>query len=234
MSAILLVRHGQASFGKSDYDALSDLGERQSRVLGRSLAARGVQPAMLLSGGMRRHRQSLEHAVEAAGWSAPTSVDEGWDEFDHEEVIARYQPAQRSQMGTKTDLAHTMQSRKAFQAMFESATRRWASGKFDEDYPESFPTFTTRVREALQRTASRLDAKQTVVVFTSGGPIAAVAAATLDPSGVCGPQLWGTLNIVMINSAVTKVIVGGRGQSLVSVNDHSHLEAADPELLTYR
>ena len=42
MSSILLVRHGQASFGAADYDVLSPTGHEQSRVLGSALAARGV------------------------------------------------------------------------------------------------------------------------------------------------------------------------------------------------
>ena len=33
MSILLLVRHGQASWGTEDYDRLSELGERQARVL---------------------------------------------------------------------------------------------------------------------------------------------------------------------------------------------------------
>ena len=32
MGIVLLVRHGQASFGADDYDVLSDLGVEQSRV----------------------------------------------------------------------------------------------------------------------------------------------------------------------------------------------------------
>lgn len=32
MSAVLLVRHGQASFGAADYDQLSPEGEEQSRI----------------------------------------------------------------------------------------------------------------------------------------------------------------------------------------------------------
>jgi len=36
---IYLVRHGQASFGAEDYDELSDLGARQSRLLGGWLAS---------------------------------------------------------------------------------------------------------------------------------------------------------------------------------------------------
>ena len=34
MTSIYLVRHGQASFGKKDYDNLSEIGEKQSFLLG--------------------------------------------------------------------------------------------------------------------------------------------------------------------------------------------------------
>ncbi len=44
VSRILLVRHGQASWGADDYDQLSPLGDEQSRVLGAALAARGITP----------------------------------------------------------------------------------------------------------------------------------------------------------------------------------------------
>ena len=60
MSQVLLVRHGQASWGSDDYDVLSDLGERQSRMLGEALAARGVVPDLVVRGAMRRHRQTAE------------------------------------------------------------------------------------------------------------------------------------------------------------------------------
>ncbi|MGH9676067.1 MAG: phosphoglycerate mutase family protein, partial [Candidatus Acidiferrum sp.] len=34
MGRLVLVRHGQASFLQQDYDKLSELGEKQSRLLG--------------------------------------------------------------------------------------------------------------------------------------------------------------------------------------------------------
>ncbi|MFQ5527850.1 MAG: hypothetical protein ACE5GX_16530 [Thermoanaerobaculia bacterium] len=43
MSRVLLVRHGQASAGSADYDRLSELGERQSRLLGRHWAGHGLE-----------------------------------------------------------------------------------------------------------------------------------------------------------------------------------------------
>ena len=234
MSVILLVRHAQASFGKADYDALSETGERQCEVVGRALAARGVEPALLVTGGMRRHRETLDYAARAAGWTAPTDVDEGWDEFAHEQVIAVHKPGYRSQMVMKADLARTLKPRKAFQEMFEAATARWAAGENDGDYAETFAAFGERVQAAFQRTSARLDSKQTAVVFTSGGPISRVAATILSPSGGCDAELWGRLNITTINAAVTKIVIGSRGATLVSANDHSHLEAAEAGLVTYR
>ena len=42
MAELVLIRHGQASFGADDYDKLSDMGWRQSRWLGEYFAERGV------------------------------------------------------------------------------------------------------------------------------------------------------------------------------------------------
>ena len=66
MSTLLLIRHGQASLHKSDYDQLSSLGEQQSQRLGRLLVERGVQLDALFMGPLRRHRQTTEQAVQAA------------------------------------------------------------------------------------------------------------------------------------------------------------------------
>ena len=60
MGAVYLVRHGQASFGKADYDALSETGFEQARVLGESLRARLPRPDALFTGSLRRHRETAE------------------------------------------------------------------------------------------------------------------------------------------------------------------------------
>ena len=44
---------------------------------------------------------------------------------------------------------------------------------------------------------------------------------------------WSRLSKVVVNSSVTKVVLGRRGTSLVSFNDHGHLEGREG-LLTYR
>ena len=62
MGVVLLVRHGQASFGADDYDVLSETGWEQARLLGAWLAARGVAPDVVVRGGMRRHRETARGA----------------------------------------------------------------------------------------------------------------------------------------------------------------------------
>ena len=42
MGVLLLVRHGQASFGTADYDVLSETGWEQGRLLGAGCATRGA------------------------------------------------------------------------------------------------------------------------------------------------------------------------------------------------
>lgn len=221
MSVLLLVRHGQASWGSDDYDVLSPLGERQSAALGEALASRGVKPDLVVCGGMRRHRQTADRASAAAGWSTEVQVDSGWDEFDHVQMLSMHP----SRYGEGEEL-----TRAQFQTWFEEATLRWTGGEHDEDYGESFTAFGERVTSALRRTVADLGPAQTAVVFTSGGPVSWVASSLLGGSA----DLWTRLNPVTVNAAVTKVVLGRRGSTLVSFNDHAHLEAAGGHLLTYR
>src|SRR5215212_5206975 len=92
MSVVLLVRHGQASWGAEDYDELSPLGEQQSRVLGAALAARGVRPDVVLRGAMKRHRQTAEATAAGAGWAGDIVEDDGWNEFDHRQMLDLHPP----------------------------------------------------------------------------------------------------------------------------------------------
>jgi broad specificity phosphatase PhoE len=220
VSVVLLVRHGQASFGAADYDVLSSLGEEQSRLLGASLTARGVRPDVVVSGSMKRHRQTAAAAVEGAGWDLDLVEDAAWDEFDHLSTLSGSVVFEEVEGESYDDRV----------LRFEATIDRWASGEHDDDYRESFPAFQERVMAALALLLERLDPKQTAVVFTSGGPVSWVAAS-LSGGGLAA---WPQLSKVVVNSAVTKVLTGRRGTSLIAFNDHSHLELAAADLITYR
>lgn len=232
MSVLLLVRHGQASFGKRDYDALSERGHEQSRILGRALADQGTRPALIVRGALKRHRETADGIVVGLGGEPVEIVeDHGWDEFDFAHVMTVHKPLYKSRTLALLDVARTpaSQRRAKFQAIFEEATSRWTGGEADDEYEESFPAFSARVDAALRRTAERVEAGGTVVVVSSGGPIGLVASHLLAGDA----SLWGQLNKVAVNTAVTKVISGRSGLTLSSYNAHGHLEH-DRSLITYR
>ena len=54
MASIFLIRHGQASFGTDNYDRLSELGCRQSEVLGRYLVHHDIHFDAVYSGELQR------------------------------------------------------------------------------------------------------------------------------------------------------------------------------------
>ncbi len=221
MGQILLVRHGQASFGAEDYDVLSEAGWAQGRLLGAWLAERGTLPTRLVRGDMRRHRETLEAMLEGArvegvGWDCDIEVDPGWDEFDHLGLMQGFPPLQKG---------HTRQE---FQAAFEQATAVWAAGE-PGDYPETFADFVDRVRAALERAFALAASGSTAVIVSSGGPIAISCAQLIDPHGLA--QTWARFNTVTVNSSVTRVVVGSTGARLLTFNEHAHLTS---DHLTYR
>jgi len=222
LGLLLLVRHGQASFGADDYDVLSDTGWEQGRLLGRWLAERGVAPTAVVQGGMRRHRETAEAMVGAAGWDVPVETDPGWDEFDHLAVVAAYPDLPRGDL-----------DRRQFQHVFERATQRWTGGGFDEEYAEPWSAFRARVSAALGRATAAAGPGGTVVVVSSGGPIAAAGAALVDPDADDAgfARMWGRLNAVLVNTSVSRAVVGSTGARLLTWNDHAHVAG---DALTYR
>jgi broad specificity phosphatase PhoE len=220
MAAVLLVRHGQASFGAADYDVLSDVGHRQAAIVAARLSAL-PDVRRVVTGGMVRQRDTAAPLLAALGLEA--DEDARFDEYDHVELV------QRAADDAGTDLSTGAEGdpRRAFQAVLERSLARWVGGRHD-DYHESHAGFRARVRAAVDELTA--DASGTTVVVTSGGVVAAVCADALglDAHG------WSRLNTVIVNSSVTKLVVGSRGTTLVSINDHAHLEPHGPELLTYR
>jgi broad specificity phosphatase PhoE len=172
---------------------------------------------------MRRHRETAEAVATAAGWDQEPIVDLGWDEFDHLGVVAAYPDHPEGEL-----------DRREFQRVFELATQRWTAGTDDSDYPESWPAFVARVRDALDRACASAGPGGTVVVVSSGGPIAAACAALVDPDAddpATYARLWARFNTVVVNSSVTRVVVGSTGPRMLTFNEHPHLEGAT---LTYR
>ena len=227
MGDIFLIRHGQASLGAEDYDRLSPLGERQSELLGSWLARAGRRPARIATGSLRRHAQTAQACLRAAGLDeVPAIVLPGLDEFDANELVERHSPSGVTQ---RAALARDPAEQKALQALILAAVERWMAGAHDQEYTTSWPAFSAAVREAWESLASTHDGE--TWVFTSGGPISVIVAALMDlPAERTFSLCW-----PLVNTSVTRIRLGQRSRQLITYNAWPHLDgAAETQLLTHR
>jgi broad specificity phosphatase PhoE len=220
MSVLLLVRHGQASLGAADYDRLSDLGRRQAQMVGARLAGTGLTVDRVVAGDLSRQRDTAAAVMAALGRPlSELGTDDRLDEYDHVTVMARHD-AGISFANATADGERGRQ----LQSALEEAIGSWISG--GSGYGETHDTFIERVQGAI----GDLVVKPGVTVaVTSGGVIAAYCALSLG----LPVERWPSLARLVVNASITKIISGRTGTSLVTFNDHAHLES-DRALITYR
>lgn len=229
MATIYLVRHGQASFGKDNYDQLSPRGWEQGRLLGQWLADK-VKPGVVVGGHLQRHRETVEAIATGYGPLLPDMWGmDGLNEFDHMEVIEHLRPEWADRQVMARDLASVPKPAKAFQQLFEKAVARWVSGEYDPEYAETWLSFRQRVLATLDEVIELGDGAD-VLVSTSGGPIAVIISELLELSD----RKTLELNNVIANASVSRLLYSGSRRSLSVFNNYSHLEAEDPALVTFR
>lgn len=231
MGSILLIRHGQASFGAADYDQLSERGQMQARRLGEALREQGMAISTVWQGPMRRHRQTTEALLR--GLHAPLQAREcaGLAEFDHHEVLLRHDPRYADVDGFLAKQRARPDGARTIMADFRMALARWAGGGYDQDYAESWAVFRQRALAPLDTVAQAAPGEGSVLVVTSGGVIAAVVQALLDLS----TDKTLELNWRLANAGVTRLALDGGGRrSLLSLNEHSHFLGQHAALLTWR
>jgi broad specificity phosphatase PhoE len=227
MPAILLARHGQASFGTADYDRLSPTGIDQTAALAADLERRGVRIDAVVSGTMARQRGTAEPVATIAG--CPLTIDAGWDEFDSADVFEHHSSSTlREERPDGSDLPEI--SSREFQAVLDDALHSWIAAGERSATAEAWPAFARRVAAARAALLDRLGPGETALVSTSGGVIAAICVELLavpDATAVA-------FNRVTVNTGVTRIVHGRSGTTLVTFNEHTHLEEDGRSLVTYR
>jgi broad specificity phosphatase PhoE len=224
MPTILLIRHAQASFGSGDYDILSELGRRQVDVLHAALEAQGVRGAKLLSGSLRRQRDTAQPWLTSG---QELDIDQRWNEYDSTDVLRAHGNDLASLEHRGGDSAPSLTSEQ-FQVILDGALRDWIAAGADGLARETWSSFRGRALAGLETLGEGLASGETGIAFTSGGVIAAICVALLGLPDTAFVQF----NRVAINCAVTKLVSGRSGTTLVSFNEHAHLGSGD--LVTYR
>lgn len=239
MSKLVLVRHGQASFFSDDYDRLSEIGHRQSRVLGDYWAANGETFDEVYHGSLTRQIETAAGCGEAfadAGLAWPEAQTlPGLNEYDSEgmmnnllPVLAQSEPAiakLRAAFEASTDRTDRYRS---FHHLLEAVAARWVEGDVTTGGFETFAEFDARVRDALKSILSQPGGGRSVAVFTSGGPIGVCVQSVLRAPPIAALEL----NWRVHNASLTQFTFSKARVSLDSFNGIAHL--TDRSLWTYR
>ena len=213
MGVIHMVRHGQAMWESENYDQLSDLGKLQGRSLGAAWLASEQTWTHAVSGSMTRHLETADAVFGELGSSLNYDVDDRWNEFDHLALTGHVSADTRPKVA------------KDFQKILNVALTNWMAGK--SDVGESFADFSDRVLAAFGSVKQNAGKDQTVIVFSSGGPISLITSHVLASDS----SLFMDLNSVIVNASVTTLIVGQEQTRLLAFNQHGHLPKG---LSTYR
>ena len=231
MTTIYLVRHGQASFGAESYDKLSTTGEQQATVLGQYFQKILKEQPYVVAGGMQRHRQTADFALAECFPEAIPHINVGWNEFNHQQVFAKYDARFNEPHLLKQEVAKSESPRAYLAKIFEGAIFRWTDGEYHHEYDESWPHFKTRVEDTLQNLCDELAQSKPryAVVFTSGGVISVAVGKLLGLS----PEKTFALNWAIANASITTLRLVGNEPQLLSLNEHHYLKAEDAQLLTW-
>ncbi|GAC1630904.1 MAG: histidine phosphatase family protein [Nevskia sp.] len=231
MTTLVLVRHGQASFGARNYDVLSPLGERQGSLLGEHWQRCRLDFDVVFSGSMQRQRITAERMLEALGRDpAAMRIDPAFNEYDHQGLIRAYLPVvAREHPEFKLQPQELVSDARVFQAFFNHAVSAWMDERPAEGpIAESWTAFCGRCLHGLLAAAA---AGERVVVFTSGGVITAALQKALG----IGNEVAMRLNWRIFNASVHVFHVGRNGLGLIGYNDVAHLQTMpDEHLLTHR
>ncbi|SDS39405.1 Broad specificity phosphatase PhoE [Halopseudomonas xinjiangensis] len=234
MGSIYLIRHGQASLGAEDYDVLSPVGIKQSKLLGEYLNKLNVRFDRCYAGNMKRQIDTCHHALAQMA-DAPTreiSIDTGFNEYRSDEVMHTYLPRiLETQPDAKHFVENAGQHRKEFQKVFSQVITSWIT---DENCPadcQSWPQFVAGVRDGLKRVMEEAERGQTIAIFTSGGMItAAVQLITGMPATSAFELNW-----QIVNTSVSRLQYRRDKLSLASFNSQAHLDVHQrSEWVTYR
>ena len=224
MSQLFLVRHGQASFGASNYDQLSSLGYQQARWLGEHFADLGVKFDRVITGQLARQQQTAREILQGAEQSLPLAVDTGFDEFDFHTLAAVYCHS------CGMPVPDTRDGGRLFFQMLRKAMIAWSHNELHSlHHPvgghalESWDDFHQRVQHAMQALCSLDDNDETVLVVSSGGAMAMLLSQVLN----CGVETLINLNMQTRNTGIHHLYFNQRGFQLAAFNNLPHLQRPD-------
>lgn len=236
------MRHGQAGT-RDSYDSLSELGRRQSRLLGEYFVSQGIEFVSAYAGALSRQQQTAAE-VSAAYTNANLPfpeliVEAGWNEFDFHQIYREIAPllceedsefrseyeVVREQV-LRSDGAHDAEIHRQWRPSDTKVVEAWVGGRYPHG-GETWEQFLERVA-ACHLMTNNAPSDANIIVFTSATPTAAWTSRALAISDVHLRRLAA----VLLNTSYTVLRSRDEELQLLTFNAVPHL--ASPDLRTRR
>src|SRR5262245_60141961 len=142
MPILHLVRHAQPDF-HGDYDSITPLGRQQAAWLGAHYAALGLGFDRLITGHLKRQRQTLDVMLDAMSPSLAPHVDPRFDEDDADRVLSQFAGHQAAAVRASGD-------RRAYFRTLGGALLAWSRDAAQHEGCETWTQFGARIRDAVE------------------------------------------------------------------------------------
>ena len=236
MSTLFFIRHGQASFGASDYDKLSDMGKHQAIKLAEYLHNAKISFKEIYAGTLLRHKETINEYISVSKLlNIPISeiqFDERLNEHDSAGILRVLIPVLLSEKPHFKEYTDRLLSdRKSFQIIFTEVMRMWCSDKYDMKDVMTWKKFTSDIYGFIDERIDSYNSGENIAIFTSGGPIYVmimkILSLNLNTAMLMRDQI--------VNTSITKFNYSKDGIMLASFNEHPHLElACEENIITHR
>lgn len=216
MTDIYLVRHGQASFGKANYDKLSELGRQQAVWLGDYFRERDIVFDALYTGDMVRHRETAEGVAQGLTYLPEAVTSSNLNEFNFQAVAKAY-------LAMNPDEGVAEGAPPAdFYRLLKKAMLAWASDALPHQHlDETWQAFEQRVRDMLL--TLQQSKAQRILVVSSGGAIAMMLKHIL---GFNAPMVI-NMNLQIRNASFSQCFANKTKIHLNNFNSVPHLDVID-------
>jgi broad specificity phosphatase PhoE len=227
---LYLIRHGQAG-SRDNYDQLSEIGRKQSVLLGEYFRFAGIRFQAAYSGGMHRQHATAELVLAGLESPPPLQVDPRWNEFSLEGLWTFLAPRLLNESDQfARDYEQHRQSVNVDRVMTAcdiELIRTWVRNHYPSDDVEPWEDFQRRVQSPLSDLTG-YGSGAVVAVFTSATPTAIWCARALGLDAAKTFQIAA----VLFNSNFSTLRLRDEELTLFSLNNTPHLR--ELELRTFR
>jgi broad specificity phosphatase PhoE len=215
MNKLLLIRHGQASFGQKNYDKLSDLGIKQATWLGSHLKECNIKPSRIITGGLVRHKETATSICDGLQQTIKLEEHTGWNEFDFKAIVSAF-------LQDNPELTPTSSHPKVFFSLLKRAMTEWSKNTLSNTLPETWSEFENRVQNAMIFSKAKTT-EGPILVISSGGAISMALKNILKLDNATMIDL----NLQTRNTSVSEIYFNTTHDQLCSFNNTPHLETKD-------